>query len=505
MKLSAYTLKNITSDKVVVPDEGILELPEKVLQFGAGMLLRGLPDYFIDKANRMRIFNGRIVIVKTTNRGDAAAFEKQDGLYTLCVRGVRDGQKVEENIINSSISRVLSAQMEWEQILKCAHNQSLQVIISNTTEVGIKLMNDDIRRHPPVSYPGKLLAFLYERFTAFGGSEKGGFVIIPTELIPENGKKLESIVLELAHLNGLQDDFIEWLERCNYFCNSLVDRIVTGKPDEVIKNDIEKELGYKDELLTICEAYRLWAIEGNDNIKKVLSFAEVDEGVIIKPDIDFYRELKLRLLNGTHTLSCGIAFFAGFDTVKEGMDDEVIEKYIADLMQYEIGPSIPYEIEAETMQAFINTVLDRFRNPHINHFWKSITLNYTQKMKLRCIPLLLNYYKKNNSAPELFALGFASYIYFMKVVKQNGNDFFGEFNGDFYLIEDEMAAKFYKMWGNLSADRIVKEVLKSTTLWDKDLSIFPGFEQSVTDKLNSIINIGMKATIENVHPKKIAV
>ena len=167
MKLSAYTLKNISPDHVVLPDEDLLELPEKVLQFGTGMLLRGLPDYFIDKANRKGIFNGRVVVVKTTNRGDASAFEKQDGLYTLCVRGIEDGKKVEENIINSSISRVLNASSEWEQILECAHNQSLQVIISNTTEVGIKLVNDDIRRHPPVSYPGKLLAFLYERFIAF--------------------------------------------------------------------------------------------------------------------------------------------------------------------------------------------------------------------------------------------------------------------------------------------------------------------------------------------------
>ncbi len=213
MKLSAYTLKNISSANITVPDESLLELPEKVLQFGTGMLLRGLPDYFIDKANRMEIFNGRIVIVKTTSRGDAGAFDKQDGLYTVCVRGLQDGKKIEENIINSSISRVLNAANEWEQILECAHNQSLQVIISNTTEVGIKLVNDDIRRHPPVSYPGKLLAFLYERFTAFNGSEKSGFVIVPTELIPDNGKKLESIVLELAHLNGLEDDFIEWVER----------------------------------------------------------------------------------------------------------------------------------------------------------------------------------------------------------------------------------------------------------------------------------------------------
>jgi tagaturonate reductase len=213
----------------------------------------------------------------------------------------------------------------------------------------------------------------------------------------------------------------------------------------------------------------------------------------------------LRLLNGTHTLSSGIAFLAGIDTVKQAMDDTIMEKYIAQLMQYEIGPSIPYEIDSDTVQNFIKQVLERFRNPYINHYWKNITLNYTSKMKLRCIPLLINYYKKNNSVPELFAMGFASYIYFMKAVKQDGNEFFGEFNGNFYLINDEMAEKYYKIWQNLSADKVVKEVLKNIVFWDEDLSILPDFEQSVTDKLNSIINNGMRSTIENGHPKKIAV
>ena len=505
MKLSAYTLKNIISNKVIVPDEDILELPEKVLQFGTGVLLRGLPDYFIDKANRMGIFNGRIVIVKTTIRGDTSAFEKQDGLYTLCVRGIQDGQKVEENIINSSISRVLSATSEWEQILECAHNQNLQVIISNTTEVGIKLVNDDIRCHPPDSFPGKLLAFLYERFVAFEGSEKSGFVIIPTELIPDNGKKLQSIVLELAHLNGLKDDFIEWLESCNHFCNSLVDRIVTGMPAEETRREIEQELGYTDDLLAVCEVYRLWAIEGNERTKKIVSFADADEGMVIEPDIDLYRELKLRLLNGTHTLSCGIAFLAGIDTVQHAMDDPMMGKYISDLMQLEIASAIPYKIDADTLRNFIARVLDRFRNPHINHFWKNIALNYTQKIKMRCVPVFLNYYNKNEAIPELFAMGFAAYIAFMKPVKQIGKEFFGEFQGQSYLIEDETAEIFYKMWQTSPVNKVVEEVLRNVEFWDKDLTTIPGFEQSVTDKLNSILNNGMKAAVEDIHSKKIYV
>ena len=498
MKLSAGILKNIDSAKVMVPDESLLSLPEKVLQFGTGMLLRGLPDYFIDKANRKGIFNGRIVVVKSTSKGDTASFNAQNNLYTLCIRGIENGKRKEENIINSSISRVLNAGEEWEEILKCAHNRNLQIVISNTTEVGLKLVKDDISNHPPLSYPGKLLAFLVERFQAFNGSADSGLIIIPTELIPDNGKKLKSIVLELAHLSGLHKEFIEWLNQCNFFCSSLVDRIVTGIPGEKIKHEIENELGYEDDLLTLCEVYCLWAIEGDGNVKRILSFAVADEGLIISPDIALYRELKLRLLNATHTMSCGVAFFSNINTVKEAMEDKLMSVYIADLMKKEIGPAIPYEINSDTLDAYSEKVLDRFRNPHINHIWKNITLNYSSKIKLRCVPVVMNFYKSNNRVPELFALGFAAYIYFMKAVKQNEKLFFGVNNGNPYLIEDEEAENFYHMWQTLPINEVANRTLKDIDLWGTDLSALPGFQQSVIDKLNSIINNGMRFTLESI-------
>ena len=502
MILSRYTLKNINNNLVDVPDESLFELPEKVLQFGTGALLRGLPDYYIDKANRNGIFNGRVVVVKSTTQGDASSFNRQDSLYTLCVRNPANDNKSETNTISSAISRVLVAAEEWGEVLKCAHNQQLQIIISNTTETGIRLIHDDVGSHPPASFPGKLLSFLYERFKAFGGSELSGMIIIPTELIPDNGKKLESIVLELAHLNGLEDEFIEWVEKCNSFCNSLVDRIVPGKPEEEFQLQIAAQLGYIDNLLTIAEPYSLWAIEGDESIKKILSFAQADETVIVQPDIENFRELKLRLLNGTHTLASGLAFLTGCQTVKEAMENDALASFITKLMQDEIAHAIPARVSLIAAQSFGKQVLERFNNPHIRHQWLNITLQYTSKMKMRCIPVLLKHYEINKKVPELIALGFAAYLLFTKPVIRRNLQYYGERHGETYLIQDDMAEVFYKRWSTFDVPELVQDVLNDIDCWGHDLSELPGFVQSVTEKLNAMTSNDIKGIIESVVSKK---
>lgn len=503
MLLSKFNLKNINADKASVADEALFDLPEKVLQFGTGVLLRGLPDYFIDKANKQGIFNGRIVIVKSTDGGDASAFEKQDGLYTICVRGIEEGKKQEENIICSSVSRVLSAKSEWNKVLECAHNPQMKVIISNTTEVGIELVQDDIKRYPPVSFPGKLLAFLYERYKAFAGSKQSGMVIVPTELIVDNGKKLESIVIELAYLNALEESFIDWLENSNTFCNSLVDRIVPGKPDTVQKTTIENEIGYSDDLLIMTEVYRLWAIEGGAEVAEVLSFAQADEeGVVITPDINLFRELKLRLLNGTHTLSCGVAFLSGFATVKEATDDEQMAGFMSNVMQEEIAVAIPYKTTAAQTAEFSVKCLDRFRNPFIEHQWIAITAQYTSKIKLRVLPVLKQYYALHNAVPENMAVGFAAYIYFMKAVKEEDGKYYGMLNGNYYPVNDAKAAALYEKWQSTPLSLMAASVLRDVNLWDSDLGTLPGFTDAVQEKLNEIDETGMAAVIDPLHSNK---
>ncbi len=496
MLLSKNNVINIDPGNLSIFDESLFALPEKVLQFGTGVLLRGLPDYFIDKANRKGVFNGRVVVVKSTDGGDAVAFDNQDGLYTLCMRGLVNGQSVEENVISSSISRVLTAATQWEEVIRCAHNPALCIIISNTTEVGIELVNEDIFNQPPVSYPAKLLAFLHERYKAFDGSSTAGMVIVPTELISDNGKKLKAIVFELAQLNGLEEKFIDWLEQNNHFCNSLVDRIVPGKPAADKKKLLEAQLGYQDDLITMSEVYSLWAIEGNQHVKDVLSFASVDSGIVITDNITHFKELKLRLLNGTHTLSCGVAFLAGFTTVKQAMGDELLGGFIKHLMLDEIARAIPYPIAEKDSAEFSAKVIDRFSNPSIEHQWISITLNYTSKLKMRVVQVLQCYNEKYAAVPQKISIGFAAWLLFMKAVKKEGNGYWGELNGQPYPIKDDMAGYFFNHWQNLSPENLVKTVLSDVALWEVDLTNIPGFSASVTANLVQIMQEGILSVIQ---------
>jgi tagaturonate reductase len=453
------------------------DLPEKVLQFGTGILLRGLPDFFIDKANKAGIFQGKIVVVKSTS-GGTDDFQKQDGLFTTCIRGVQNGQEVSENIINESISRVISASDNWNDILIIAQSIDLQVVISNTTEVGIQYVEESIFAKPPSSFPAKLTAILHKRFK----NQLDGLVIIPTELIPDNGLKLKNIVLQLIEFNQLGEEFKNWVEKENFFCNSLVDRIVTN-----VTPEIRQSLSYQDDLAIQTEPYRLWAIQGDDKVKKVLSFAQVDEGVIIAENIDYYRERKLRLLNGTHTISVCKGYLQGFNTVYECMQDAEMYSFIKNVMLEEIAPTVlvqdfpQFKPTKEELEKFAYEVLDRFSNPHTVHYLLSITLQATSKMKMRNLPTILRYYQQFGKAPDLMAEGFKAYLLFMRVLKEENGKFYGKRGEDFYLIQDDYASYFAEKWKNIdiedtqAVNHVLSQIYSDADFWGTDLNKVQGF------------------------------
>ena len=503
MQLSKKILPQIKQTGLA-PADNLFALPEKVLQFGTGVLLRGLPDHFIDKANKQDIFNGRVVVIKSTSSGGTDAFKEQDGLFTLLERGVENGLRAERTVINASISRVLSANEEWDKILQCAVDPEIRLILSNTTEVGITYLESDVKAEKPQSFPGRILSILMTRYEIFEGSAESGMVIIPTELIVDNGRKLKEIVIKLAKQKGVSETFLHWLDTANDFCNSLVDCIVPGKLPDAEQQAMEKELGYEDKLMIMSEPYRLWAIETqNQRTRQILSFSQCDDGVVIAPDINKFRELKLRLLNATHTLSCGLAHLSGFTTVKEAMANETFTHFVSSLMLEEISPLIVQNnITLAEAHQFAAQVIDRFKNPFIEHLWLNITMQYSSKMAMRAVPLIEKHYSLSTEVPERMALGFAAYIVFMQSTKKEDTQYYGTNNGKEYRINDDKASSFFQYWQIADSQECVNAILKDVALFGVDLTRFQGFAEAVNSRLISLRNQGVENMLRSIFAKK---
>ena len=496
--LSKQTIKALAeSEQLILPHPEQMDYPERVLQFGTGVLLRALPDYFIDQANRKGKFKGRVVVVKSTSAGSSDEFKQQDGLYTICVKGLHDGRIVDQTNINSAISRVLSATDEWQAVLEVATSPDLQVVISNTTEVGIVMSEDKVLDNPPASYPGKLLAVLHHRYLHFSGDTRFGLVIIPTELIEENGTKLKNILINLALHNKLDSAFVDWLNQANHFCNSLVDRIVPGKMSADAQQEKERGLGFKDQLMIMAEPFSLWAIESNnDYVKQVLQFEDAVSGCLIVDDIYKYKELKLRLLNGTHSFSCGVALLAGFGLVREAMSDPKMSAFVKGLMMDDIVAAIEGDkitrIEAEE---FANKVIDRFSNPFIDHKWSSISVQFTSKMKMRNVPLLIKSANKFGKVSDRMVLGFAAYLLLMDTVQEEGSNYVCGHTKEKIKLTDDFAAVLHLKWQSGSIDSVLAETLADQQLWGADLSQIPRFVAQLKDTIEKILQDGVSACL----------
>jgi tagaturonate reductase len=474
--------------RVDMPSAEVLALPETAVQFGTGAFLRGFVDHFVDAANRRGEFNGRIVAIGSTGSGRDRALTDQDGLYTLVARGLDGGAAREEVRVVGAVSRALSAATEWDAVLAVARTPELRLVFSNTTEVGIALDEADrFDLAPPRSFPGKLTRFLYERARAVAFAPDRGVVVVPCELIEDNGDRLRAIVLALADRWALGDDFRRWLETAVPFCNTLVDRIVPGHPADADADALQQALGYRDELLTACELYRLFVIEGDDALRARLGFADADPGVVVTADVRPFRERKVRLLNGAHTVAVSLALLAGCETVREAMTHPLVGPYVRRVMLDEIAPTL----QDPQAEAFAHAVLDRFGNPYIRHALFDITLQATMKMRVRVVPTIERHVARTGQAPALLALGLAAFLLFARGDLQERRRVAG-----FAVPADDQGERLRALWAAHGSDRNVDAALSDATLWGADLTRLPGLVDAVRDALARLLSDGVERTLE---------
>jgi tagaturonate reductase len=445
-------------------------LKERVLQFGTGILLKGLPDYFIQLANQKQAW-GKIVMVKSTS---STSGKDPYPPYLLLEKGLKDGMMVENPVRMDAISREINAQTQWQDLEKLAQSPDLEVLISNTTEAGLQYTEEKIGEGTPVSFPGKILSILQKRFEA----GLPGWVIIPCELVTDNGEILKSLVLKLARFNGFSTELLQWIEKKNHFCNSLVDRIVSGKADERSRQNLASKLNDLPEEIIETEPYCLWAIECPEKVRNQLGWAGIHPNWILADDIGMFRERKLRILNGTHTFIVGLAFLSGKTTVLETMQDTELSAFVKELALEEVAPATA--VSPEIAQSFAKDVLDRFANPYINHLLINITLQYSMKMAMRNLASIARYEALKGQVPEKMAKGFAAYLRFSMAKSQNEKGkYLGNWKGKIYPIQDEKASVFFShQQKKLPLSELLLLILEDQALWG-DFKFSEGFKSLV--------------------------
>ncbi|MCL2035131.1 MAG: tagaturonate reductase [Oscillospiraceae bacterium] len=472
--------------------------PVNILQYGEGNFLRGFMEYMVDVANEKGVFDGGVQLVKPIPYGSLEPFAEQDCVYTVILRGKKNGARYVEKRIITCVNGAVSPYEEYEAYAAFAKSPELKLVVSNTTEAGIVYdACDDIAKKPPESYPGKLTKFLYERYQFFSGAKDKGLIILPMELIDKNGETLKSCCLRLAQRWNLPADFTEWLAGCNVFCNTLVDRIITGYPKGEA-GALERELGYSDKLLVTGEPFALWVIE-SDNPAAVAEEFPLDRAglpVVFTDDLQPYRQRKVRILNGAHTSSVLAAYLSGLDTVLDMMQNETMRLFIERVVYHELAPMVP--LPDKEVRAFADSVMERFENPFIKHSLLSIALNSVSKFKARILPTILETQEKTGALPVLLCFSMAALIAFYSG-KPGENKLIGTRDGESYdIMDDAPVLAFFEKSGALPAGRLTREFLSRDDFWGRDLTLLPGFSDAVADALQSIRDNGMAGAVERV-------
>ena len=463
------------------------KLPIKIVQFGEGNFLRAFVEYAFQKLNKEVGFNAGIAVVQPIERGMINMLNNQNGLYTLFLRGVKKGREIQDIELMTDIVKGIDPYQNFRAYLDLAKEETLQFIISNTTEAGIAYVDTDtLHMKPPISFPGKLTVLLYERFKHFGGDKTKGLTIIPCELINYNSDTLKSIILKYCEDWKLGNGYKTWiLEHCT-FHNTLVDRIVPGYPKDEIEayND---QLDYADNLIVTAEPFFLWVIEGDEALKEKLPFHKTYLDVKIAKDMQPYRTRKVRILNGAHTAMVPFSILYGNTTVKETIDNEFTGKFVNKAIFNEINGTL--DMNRDELDGFAEEVLDRFRNPFIKHQLSDIALNSVSKFKVRVLPSLLKYIEIHHKIPVHLTFSFACLIRFYK----------GSWKGRELPVKDsgEIVEAFGKIWKLNCYGEIAEAILKNEEFWDEDLTTIKGLVGAIAVALEEIETDGIEQGFAN--------
>jgi len=414
------------------------------------------------------------------------ALEPQDGLYTVAIR---DGEGTRPRVIGSII-KLLDANAERDDLLAAMADPQIRIVSLTVTEKGYchdpasgeldaehpDIVHDLANPNAPRSAPGIIVAALARRKVA----ETDPFTVMSCDNLPSNGETTRRIVCRFAEL--LDRDLGAWVSEHVAFPSTMVDRIVPATTDEDRKA-VAELIGAEDAWPVMTEPFTQWVVE-DDFPQGRPPFDEV--GAQLVENVEPFEQMKLRMLNGSHSTLAYLGYLAGHQFVADAMADPAFVKLISDMQTGEIIPTLPnLDVDFFTYR---DELLARFANPALKHRTWQIAMDGSQKLPQRLLGTIRDRLEAELSFTGL-ALGVAAWMRYVTGVDEDGNDI---------DVKDPMAERLMAIAAEAGNDpeALCDGLLEVREIFGKDLHDNDTFREVVTEHLVSLFDNGAAETVK---------
>ena len=415
---------------------------------------------------------------------------KQDHLYTVFEKGATSKQAY---IIGSVKESLLAPIDGIETILEKMADPVVEIVSLTVTEkgycmlpggAGLDLNNQLIKSDlssptKPMSAPGVIVEALYRRM------QRGlkSFTALSCDNMPENGLVLKKAILDLA--NARDPELAQWIETNTTFPCTMVDRIVPAATAETLTEIQDALGGMFDPCGIACEPFIQWVIEDNFVTSRP-NWNEV--GAEFVDNVVPYEEMKLRMLNGSHSFLAYLGYLAGYEHINDCMNDESYKQATLSLMLQQQAPTLNVPPQVN-LQQYAEKLIERFSNPSLKHRTWQIAMDGTQKLPQRMLDSI-RWHIKHNSDFSLLALGVAGWMRYVGGIDDHKQ---------IIDLRDPMMDELKKLV-TASDDGIerVNSLLTLDAVFGSDLPNNSLFKDKVTQHYLCLMEKGAKQTIQDL-------
>ena len=412
--------------------------------------------------------------------------KRQDCEYTLTVCG-RDGHDEAYRI--GSLVGLLWGVEDTEAVLDKIADRDIRIISMTITEGGYNIekstgefmFSDRDVQHDlknPQS-PRTVFGFIAEGLRRRMTAGNGPVTILSCDNLQHNGNTARKAFT--SFIQTQDKELALWVKDNVTFPNSMVDRITPAtRPEDVIR--LNEKNGTDDNAPVYCEDFIQWVIE-DDFIAGRPAWEKV--GAEFTSDVTAYENMKLSLLNASHTLLSYPSFLSGYRKVDDAMHDERIAKFVRTFMDKDITPYVPAPGNTD-LDLYKQTLVERFGNRSVSDQISRLCFDGISKFPVYVMPNLIKMIRDHADLTRVAYL-IAAYRHYLKYRTDDNGAVF-EIAEPWMTKEDE----------TLTASDNPTDFLGLSAFTSTDLKQAPEFVKKYTDMVEAIRSKGAMATLETI-------